>query len=231
MKYLLVMIAGLLLGAAAAGAVLYYNPLTESVGPEPSAADLALHYDLPAQMLGASLGERALLPSLEQHDTPLWEDTIDRTAVVGLVLQDAANRPAAVASRLLAGSAGTDLLLHGVLLSDYWLLTLPEQGTLFVRVDTNVWPFLKQTLVPVWFFDRPWQGPVEYRPTAGPGAQSTAIVIGATGRFSGVEGSAVERYRVTALDRAGNKAEAEGELHLHFFEPRVTAEQPTPGDG
>ncbi|HZF30450.1 MAG TPA: hypothetical protein VE907_15140 [Gammaproteobacteria bacterium] len=231
MKYLFAMIVGLLLGAAAAGGVLYYNPLTESSGPEPAAADRALHYDLPAQVLGVSLGERALLPTLGSRDTALWEDTIDRTALLGLVLQDDANRPAAVASRLLAGSARTDLLLRGVVLSDYWLLTIPDEGTLFVRVDTNVWPFLKQTLLPVWFFDRPWQGPVEYRPTAGPGAQNTAIVIGATGRFSGVEGSAVERYRVTTLNRAANKAEGVGELHLHFFEPQVTAEQPTPGDG
>lgn len=231
MKYLFVMIVGLLLGAAGAGAVLYYNPLTESAAPEPAAADRALHYDLPAQVLGVSLGERALLPTLEARDTALWEDTIDRTALVGLVLQDDQNRPAAIASRLLAGSASTDLLLHGVLLSDYWLLTLPDEGTLFVRVDTNVWPFLKRTLLPVWFLDRPWQGPVEYRPTAGPGAANTAIVIGATGRFSGVEGSAVERYRVTTLDRAAHKAEAVGELHLHFFEPQVTAEKATPGDG
>src|SRR6185436_9170449 len=231
MKLLLVMIVGLLLGASAAAAVLYYNPLRDGVGPEPAAADRALHYDLSAQMLGVSLGERALLPTLEQRDTPLWEDTIDRTALMGLVLRDGANEPVAVASRLLAGSASTDLLLHGVMLSDYWLLTIPNEGTLFVRVDTNVWPFLKQTLLPVWFFNRPWQGPVEYRPTAGPGAQSTAIVVGATGKFGGVGGSAVERYRVTTLDRASNKAEAVGELHLHFFEPQLTAEKPTPGDG
>ncbi|HEX5047681.1 MAG TPA: hypothetical protein VFX89_11210 [Gammaproteobacteria bacterium] len=231
MKYLLVMIVGLLLGAVAAGAVLYYNPLTEADGPEPAAADRALHYDLSAQMLGLSLGERALLPSLEQRDTQLWEDTIDRTALMGLVLRDDANQPVAVASRLLVGSASTDLLLHGVLLSDYWLLTFPDEGTLFVRVDTNVWPFLKQALLPVWFFNQPWHGPVEFRPTAGPGAQSTAIVIGASGKFGGVEGSAVERYRVTTLDRASNKAEAVGELHLHFFPPQVAAEQPTPGDG
>ena len=231
MRYLIVMLVGLLLGAAAAGAVLYYNPLTQSAAAEPATADRALHYDLPAQVLGVSLGERALLPTLEPRDTALWEDTIDRTAVMALVLQDDANRPVAVASRLLAGSPSTDLLLHGVVLSDYWLLTIPSEGTLFVRVDSNVWPFLKQTLLPVWFLERPWQGPVEYRPTAGPGAENTAIVIGATGRFSGIAGSAVERYRVTTLDRAARKAEAVGELHLHFFEPQVTAEQRTPGDG
>jgi hypothetical protein len=231
MKYLFVMLLGLLIGAAGAATVLYYNPLTESTAPEPEAADRALHYVLPEQVLGVSLGERALLPTLEPRDTVLWEDTIDRTALLGLVLQDAADRPVAVASRLLAGSARTDLLLRGVVISDYWLLTIPDEGTLFVRVDTNLWPFLKQTLLPVWFFDRPWRGPVEYRPTAGPGAENTALVIGATGRFSGVEGSAVERYRVTSLDRSAHKAEAMGELHLHFTEPQVTAEQPTPGDG
>ena len=57
------------------------------------------------------------------------------------------------------------------------------------------------------------------------------FVVGATGRFGGLEGSAVERYRVTTLDRASNKAEAVGELHLHLFEPQVAADKPAPGDG
>jgi hypothetical protein len=230
-KYTLITVVGLLLGAAGASAVLYYNPLTESEGPAPDSADRALHYALPGQIFGLSLGEHALLPTGRADDSALWEDTVDRTALLGLVLEDTADRPVAVASRLLAGSADTDLLLRGVLVSDYWLLTFPDEGTLFVRVDTNLWPFLKQTLLPVWFFGQSWNGPVDYRPTAGPGVQNTAVVLGATGRFAGLEGSAVEEYRVTEIDRAGKKAEAVGELHLHLFEAQVTAEGTPPGDG
>jgi hypothetical protein len=234
MKYLIVLLLGLTIGAAAGGALLYYNPLTESAAPaSQDAADRTLHYVLPEQVLRLTLGERALLPTNRgsRDDDAFWEDTIDRAALLGLVLEDPADRPAAVATRLLAGSARTDLLLHGVLVSDYWLLTLPDEGTLFVRVDTNLWPFLKDTLLPVWFFGRPWTGPVDVRPTAGPGAQNTAVVIGATGRFAGLGGSAVEQYRVTELDPTSRKAAAEGELQLRLSEPRVSADTAPAGGG
>lgn len=229
MKYVLVILLGLAIGAAAGGAVLYYNPLTDSEAPQPGPGDRALHYGLPDQMLGLALGENALLPTGSSGDGGLWEDTVDRAALLGLVLEDTTNRPAAVASRLLAGSPETDLLLRGVLLSDYWLVTFPDEGTLFVRTDTNLWPFLKETLLPVWVFGRPWSGPVEYRPTAGPGMQNTAIVVGATGKFAGLEGSAIEAYRVTELDRQRNKATAVGELYLHLLERRVADSSAPPG--
>jgi hypothetical protein len=184
-----------------------------------------LRYSLPDQVLGFTLGEHALLPGQAVGDGTLWEDTIDRTAVLGLILNDAADQPAAIASRLIAGSADTDLLLRGVLLEDYWLLTIPGEGTLFLRVDTNLWPFLKHTLLPVWYFDQPWGGPSDFQPTVGPGAQSTAMVVGATGRFAGAGGSATELYRLTELDPVARSAAATGELHLSLLQPQVVAEQ------
>ena len=94
---------------------------------------------------------------------------------------------------------------------------------MFLQADTNVWPFLKETL-PVWYLGRPWDGPADYRPTAGPGA-GTAAVLGATGRFVGVEGTAVEQYRLTDLDPASRSIAAVGELHLRMPEPQVAVQQ------
>jgi hypothetical protein len=224
MRYLLVALFGLLIGAAAAGAVLYYNPVTETSAAAAGPADRLLRYSLPDQVLEFSLGAAAGLLGQSTGDDSLWEDTIDRTAVLGLVLNDDKNLPAAVASRLMAASADTDFLLHGVLVSDYWLVTIPGEGSLFVRAESNVWPFLKQTLVPVWYLDQPWQGPVEYRPTVGPGAANTAKVLGISGAFIGQDGSAVERYKVTALDPASHTAAAVGELYLRLPGPQVAAQ-------
>ena len=159
MKHLLVVLLGLVLGAAAASAVLYYNPLAAQSAPQPNPTDRVLHYTLPDQVLELAVGEDARLFGQDLGKDRLWEETIDRTAVLGLVLNDAANQPAAIASRLMATSADTDLLLRGVLLDDHWLVTLPGEGTLFVRAESNAWPFLKETLVPVWYLARPWQGP------------------------------------------------------------------------
>jgi hypothetical protein len=223
MKYLIVAIVGLLLGAAAAGVVLYFNPLSESSAPPPSATDRVFRYSLPDHVLQFAVGEDARLVGQDTEDS-LWEETIDRTAVLGLVLNDGAGQPAALASRLLSTSAESDLLLRGLLVSDFWLVTIPGEGTLFVHADSNAWPFLKERLLPVWYFDQPWQGPAEYWPTVGPGADLSGDVIGIAGVFRGSTGSAVERYEITTLDPARNVALAAGEIHLNLPGRQVAAQ-------
>jgi hypothetical protein len=223
MRYLFAAIIGLLLGAAGAGAVLYYNPLAERSAPKPRATDRVLHYSLPDHVLEFAVGESAELFGQDAGDDGLWEGTINRAAVLGLVLNDGSNQPAALASRLLSTSPDTDLLLNGVLVSDDWLVTIPGEGTLYVHADSNAWPFLKEKLVPVWYLDQPWSGPAEYWPTVGPGPDDSAEVVGLTGAFRGSEGSAVERYEITALDPARNVALANGELYLNLPGPQVAA--------
>ena len=224
MRYLFVAIVGLVLGAALAAGVLYVNPLAERSAPMPSATDRVFHYSLPDQVLEFAIGEDARLLGQDTGDDSLWEETIDRAAVLGLVLNDGSNQPAALASRLLSTSPDTDLLVSGVLVSDFWLVTILGEGTFFVHADSNAWPFLKETLLPVWYLERPWNGPAEYWPTVGPGTDDTADVVGVTGSFRGSEGSAIEHYEVTALDRARNLALANGELHLNLSGPRVAAQ-------
>ena len=144
--------------------------------------------------------------------------------MLGLVLNDDSNQPAALASRLLSTSTETDLLLRGVLVSDHWLVTIPSEGTLFVHADSNAWPFLKETLVPVWYLEQPWSGPAEYWPTVGPGADESADVVGVTGSFRGSEGSAVERYEVTALDPAPQRRARQGRAAFESAGPQVAAQ-------
>ncbi len=127
---------GLLLGAAAGGAAIYYNPLIGTKAPaQPDPADRALHYSLPSEVLGFALGEQVVPPGTPKRDDLLWEETIDRTAMLSLVLDDAHDKPAAIASRMLAVSPRTDFVLSGVRVNDYWLLTIPGEGTLFLRAD------------------------------------------------------------------------------------------------
>ena len=220
MKYLLVAALGLLIGAAAAGAAIYYNPFTMTKSAHLDVADRALHYSLPSEVLGFALGDAVMPPGTPKRDGSLWEETIDRTAMLSLVLDDAHDNPTAIASRLLAVSPRTDFVLSGVRVNDYWLLTIPGEGTLFLRAETNVWPFLKETL-PVWYLGRPWKGPSEYSPTAGPGELGAAVVLGATGRFVGLEGSAIEKYRLTDLDPAARSAAATGELDVRLSASQV----------
>ncbi len=95
-----------------------------------------------------------------------------------------------------------------------------------MRAESNAWPFLKQTLVPVWYLDRPWHGPAEYWPTVGPGSDESGVVVGITGAFRGSEGSAVEHYEITALDpaRSRSRRSPRAELHLAICPaPQVAA--------
>jgi hypothetical protein len=225
MKYLFVALLGLVLGAALAGVVLYFNPFSGAAAAQPNATDRVLHYSLPDDVLEFALGADARLFGQEPDDDGLWEEAIDRSAVLGLALKDAADQPVGIASRLMTVSADSDLLLRGVLLSDHWLVTIPGEGTLFVRADSNAWPFLKQTLVPVWYLARPWDGPSDYWPTVGPGRDKTGIVVGVAGGLRGRAGSAVERYSLTALDPARRSALAAGELHLALPGPQVAAQE------
>lgn len=221
MRYLIVAALGLLIGAAAAGAAIYYNPLIAAKpSAEPDAADRALHYSLPSEVLGFALGEQVVPPGTPRRDGSLWEETVERTAMLSLVLDDAHDKPTAIASRMLAVSPRTDFVLSGVRVNDYWLLTIPGEGTLFLRAEANVWPFLKETL-PVWYLGRPWKGPVEYSPTAGPGEHGEAVVVGATGRFVGLEGTAIEKYRLTDLDPAARSAAATGEIDFKLGATQV----------
>jgi hypothetical protein len=224
MRYLLVAIIGLVVGAAAAGAVIYYNPLAEKSASMPAGTSRVLHYSLPDHVLEFAMGEDARLFGQETGDDSLWEETIDRAGVLALVLNDGSNQPAALASRLLSTSPDTDLLLNGVLVSDDWLVTIPGEGSFYVHADSNAWPFLKEKLVPVWYLDQPWTGPAEYWPTVGPGPGASAEVVGLTGAFRGSEGSAVEHYEITALDPARNVALAKGELYWNLPGPQVAAQ-------
>ena len=98
----------------------------------------------------------------------------------------------------MATSADTILLLRGVLLDDYWLVTTPREGTLFVRAESNAWPFLKETLVPVWF-STAMERPGRILADGSPGEES-GVAIGITGRFAAAR-QAVEHYEISALDR------------------------------
>ena len=116
---------------------------------------------------------------------------------------------AAAAVAVFLPVLGADLLHF----DDDWLVTISGEGSFFIRADSNLWPFLKETLIPVWYLDRPWQGPRNYRPTAGPGEGGSAIVAGATGRFANLEGTAVESYELSGFD----KIRGPGDLTARLF--------------
>lgn len=218
MKIFIALLAGVLLGAAAAAAVLYLNPLSQPPMARGEDADgaLTLRYRFPAGSTIALTHDGSLQLPYQPHDIPpLWEETLSGVVLNVLVLEDENGMPQALASRVSVPSPDTDLLLRGVIVADHWLVTAPGRGSMFVEAHNNVWSVLKDTL-PVAYLNREWRGPTSYSVTAGPAAGGTAAIVGATGAWSKVRGAAREAYDIEQYSASGGLEAMEGELVLEF---------------
>jgi len=217
MKYAGALLAGLIVGGSLALTGLYYNPLTRAEAPLPGAEDWVLAYGSPLRdgLAFIHSGE-SRLPRQPLDSPVLWESTIDQTFLSLLLVNGADGEPVGIASRISFPSEDSELLARGVIVTDQWMITLPGEGSLFIHSESNLWPFLTETLLPVWYLGRPWDGPATYSPTAGPGPEGAARAYGATGRFAGLAGSAVERYRLVEFSERLGPEQFEAELFVNL---------------
>ena len=222
MKYVLTLLAGFLVGATLALTGLYFNPLTETLGPLPASDDTTFTYASPVTSeLVFAHGNLSRVPSYPSGVPNLWEDTINKSALSVIQLRGS-DGTTAIASRISYPSEETDLLRNGVLLTDDWVVSFPGQGSFFINSQSNWWPFLKEVLIPVWYLGRPWPGPSEYAPTVGPANGVWARVNGATGRFDGLTGTAAERYAVQSFDERVGPRQTLTEIYWRLDEPAET---------
>jgi hypothetical protein len=225
MKYLLTLLCGFLLGACVAGAGLYFNPFTQAQGSQPEAQDRIYSYGSPVTAaLAFTHGNLSRLPTSPLGIPDLWEATINKGAATLLTLNSADGTAHAIASRISFPSEDTELLRRGVILTDHWLISVPGQGSLFITAESNWWPFLRDALIPVWYFDRPWPGPLNYAPTLGPRGDGNALVQGATGVFAGRTGAAAERYQIEAFDDRVGPGEVQAEIYWQLTGEPTTSE-------
>ena len=212
MKYVLALLAGLVAGAAVAIAALYFNPLTQRSAEPGGSPDWSLQFGLaPAATWIATHDEKLGLPVVPSEVPLLWEPGIKGSLLTALPLHDASGRLAAFGSRVTVPSAATEFLRAGLLVDDFWLISIPGQGTLFMHAVNNEWPLVRDTVVRVDLLNRDWKGPGAYAPTVGPG-EAGASVTGLSGAFAGRTGHGRER---SALNNyTGSLAALSGELHL-----------------
>ena len=212
MKYVLSLLFGLVAGAAAAMALLYFNPLTQRQGEPAARADRSLGYSMSAADTWLATHDRQIdLPVIPVDVPLLWENGIKGTLLGAMPLRDAGGQVVAYGSRITAPSGASELLRAGVLVDDFWLLSFPGEGSIFVHAVNNEWPLLRDTLVDVDLLGRRFTGPAHYGPTVGPAAAG-ARVQGLSGSFAGTVGNA--RERVALETYAGSFAGLAGELLL-----------------
>ena len=223
MKYFITLILGLLAGVALALAGLYFNPLTQESAGEPF-ADPHLSYVYTSPVSNATFLSHGggLRVAPRPSDAPkLWEDAI--TDLVGMVmlLGDSATGTQVVASRLAMLSEQSNLLTPGVRLQNYWIISLPGEGSLFAAHDQNLWPMLKGVWLPAWYDGAEWTGSATFIPAAGPRASGAGHVIGATGHLAGRRGSMFERYTLRAVSAEAGPRDMLAEVAIQW-EPQTS---------
>ncbi len=219
MRYLLLTVLGFLVGCAPVLIGIYFNPFTADSGVIAGVNARVLAYGSPfTEGLAITHSGRSRLPLQPAAIPELWESTISNSMLSVVVLHDQDEVPVGIASRVSQFSESTEMLTRGVLVGDDWLVTIPGEGSFIIRADSNLWPFLKETLIPVWYLGRPWQGPKNYRPTAGPGDEGSAIVSGGTGSFANLRGTAVESYKISEFDRIQGPGGIDARLFLQWSE-------------
>jgi len=226
MRYLIVTLLGLAAGVAAGGTALYYNPLTQGGTPPSAAENLVLEYGFPlADSMILTHGGTRALPTVPTDVNELWEGAIKKIMLNAVTLRGPDGSGRALATRVSVPSAQTNLLLTGAPVADYWLVTVPGEGSFFVHVRNNLWPFVKDVVIPIQYLGRTWQGPVQYDPTVGPRADQAGAVFGATGRYAETRGTARMSYRLDSFSRARGVEAALGRLHLDLAQLKPRGEE------
>ena len=205
MKYLISLLAGMIVGLCVFSALLYFNPLapTNTLSPL-SVSDknvITLGYSAVAEdaLVYTNDGES----NIEPHPTKvlqLWERPIRLTRAVATVLTDGRGQSAALGFKFSSNSERTNVLSGEALVDSVWHIYIPGRGSFFIEQTENHWDYLREIVVPAyWSSGDNWRGSWFGNITAGPGALGIAKVVGGSGIFEGVAADAVESLTAKAF--------------------------------
>jgi len=221
-RHLIALIIGMILGAAAATALLFYNPLAARNPLSPlSVSDqeiVSLVYSAVAAdaIVYTNDGESRVHPHPAKVQQ-LWEAPIRRTDVFVTVLSDSRKNPAGIGIKFMSDSEQTRIINGEALVDSTWHILLPGRGSLFISQTENHWNFLRQIVVPAyWSSGDSWKGSWHGNTTVGPGALGTARVRGGYGMFSDLDSEAVEAITAHAYSVAAGPVAMEGRLTIEI---------------
>ena len=219
-RHLLVLFAGLLLGAMAAFALLYFNPLAIQNQLSPvtisDGKSIVLEYSAVAadSILYTNDGESRVYPHPEKT-LQLWEAPIRKTEIMVTVMTDSRNNPAGIGIKFMSDSERTRLINGEVLVDSAWLIHMPGRGSMFVEQTENRWNFLRQIVMPAyWSSGDNWRGTWIGNITSGPGSLGTALVSGGSGEFAGLQSEAVESLTARAYSLEEGPVAVDGNLTI-----------------
>jgi len=193
MKYVLSLVGGLLLGAGLAMVAIFFNPLTEGGSEWSAGREWTFSYTLsPSDVWLLSHARQVDIPVVPSDVPLLFEDGIRGVVVTSMPLTMPTVADAALATRISVPSQESELLSSGLLVEDFWLISVPGRGSVFVDAINNQWPLFRDTVVLVDWLKQSFDHFGEYDPTRGPTANGAAV-FGLTGDYRNVRGSGRER--------------------------------------
>jgi len=221
-RYLLSLLLGMLVGAAAFVALLYFNPFTaqDSMSPISVTSNqvMSLGYSVAAgdSIVYTNNGETRIKPHPEKV-LQLWEASVRGTSAMATVLNDSRGQAAGIGIKFSSDSEQTRLLNGEALVDSVWHIYMPGRGTLFVEQTENYWSYLREIVVPaIWSSADNWKGNWYGTITSGPGVLGVARVVGGSGEFVDFESAATESITARAYSVNDGPVSAEAQLTIEL---------------
>lgn len=210
MKYVVSLLFGLIVGAITAIAVIVFNPLTLSESKPLSNADMTFDYSLGASWISTH-SNRLNIPVVPKGTPLLFENGIRGSLLNSMPLNGQSGTASAAGTRISVPSPESEFLRSGLLVDDYWLISVPGAGTVFMHAVNNQWPLIRDSVVWVDLLNRKWRGSGQYDPTRGPVAAG-ARVVGMTGTLKEIRGVGQEHMSVDSY--TGSLGALQGRLTI-----------------
>lgn len=222
MKYVIVLLLGLITGVAILAGGMIYSPFisTQKLSPimvtDAQTVTLAFSGVAAESILFSNDGVSRIAP-YPDGVLELWEGPISQTTALVTVMRDALNRPAGIGIKISSLSDKTRLLKGEMLVNSVWYVYLPGRGALFVEEVENYWGYFRAIVYPAFSSSvKSWKGNWLGDVTYGPGALGTAIVTGGSGEFYGIDMLGVESLAVRAWSADVGAVAADGRLIIEL---------------
>lgn len=198
MRYVVSLVAGIVIGAMLFVLALYYNPLhgRASVSPLAVTDDRVVEISYSAVPADALLytdhGESKVAPRPDRV-AELWEPAVVDTRLHVMMLEDSRGDVAGLGIKFLSDSESTDVWNGDAVANSVWHIYLPGQGTFMIDQTENYWTYIRDVVVPAhWSSGDNWRGTYHSIMTNGPGSLGTARLTGGSGIFAGLNSESIE---------------------------------------
>ncbi len=222
MKYVLLLLLGLVTGVAVFAVGLYANPLHSASRLSPivvgSGEVISLSYSnsIEDAIMYTNNGETRLHPH-PARVLQLWEASVRRTTTTATVLRDSRGELAGIGIKFASDSEATNLLNGEAIVDSAWHIYLPGRGTLFVDQSENYWNYVREIVLPAfWSSADNWKGNWHGTMTSGPGALGTARVTGGSGEFAALQTEGIESLTAQAYSVLRGPVAAESRLTIEL---------------